>query len=117
MFGSHGALVDGFGEVFRELIYGRVFGADLVLKYAYLGVENVCFPCNCHQNQYVGEISYGLTFSSILGSILAPFWRLWAAIWRHLGCPGGYWKVGDIWRAFRGYLGVAQENRRGPGGG
>ena len=65
----------------------------------------MCFPRNCHQNQYVGELSYGLTFSSILGSILAPFWRLWAAIWRHLGCPGGYWKVGDIWKDFRRYLG------------
>ena len=71
---------------------------------AHLGVENVCFPSNCHQNQYVGEISYGLTFPSILGSILAPFWRLWAAIWRHLGCPGRYGKVGDIWRDSRRYL-------------
>ena len=55
--------------------------------------------------QYVGEISYGLTFSSILGSILAPFWKLWAAIWHHLGCPGGYWKVCDIWGDLRRYLG------------
>ena len=76
------------GVFFINVLPGTLMGGDLAPKLGYLGLKNVCFLCNCRQNQHVGEIRRRSTFCHFWGGILEVFGSLGSSFgvsW------GGYW--------------------------
>ena len=85
LLGSFGWLSGILGSVFADMLAGMFGGADLASKLVYLGMENVCFLCNSHQNHHFGEIGSRSAFPSFWEA----FWEAFGSLGGSFGLPGG----------------------------